>query len=467
MQRRLGPLMEGLGVRAPTQCGFRKGHGTIDALFTMTHLINRARHQRKKLYVVFVDFNKAFDTVPRDLLLERCEQLGVHGRFLDLLRRLYAEIRLQVVVNGCAGTPFGTSVGTKQGSELSPLLFGLFIELLHELITIRGDPSGDSSSRPLGPQVGNLRVPNLMYADDVGLIAESPEDVHALLRCLELFCEITGMEVNMRPSKTCVVVFRRPQVPLPRSLAFSYGGRPLSIQNSYTYLGIILHATKGLQPAMAALAASGSNAMHATLTRFRKQRITQYDMKCRMFDVLVEPVMSYASHVWGPELLSRELFKPANQRNDAADKVHLAFLRAITGTGKRSRIDVLLRDLHRSPVLHHWASLAARWWGRLQDMPVDRLARRVWRSDVELALSGCTTSWSHQLLNTMQRLGVVQGDHWRGSEVTVDQVCSIKLSPEGVAAALERHLYRQPVPAGKLRAPLLQILALHHLLMSL
>jgi hypothetical protein len=46
------------------------------------------------------------------------------------------------------------------------------------------------------------------------------------------------MEVNMHPAKTCVVVFRRQRVPLPRSLVFTYAGQTLSIQRSYTYLGI-------------------------------------------------------------------------------------------------------------------------------------------------------------------------------------------------------------------------------------
>jgi hypothetical protein len=32
-------------------------------------------------------------------------------------------------------------------------------------------------------------------------------------------------------------------------------------------------------------------AMHVLLGRFRKRRITQYDMKCRMFDIMVEPVV--------------------------------------------------------------------------------------------------------------------------------------------------------------------------------
>jgi hypothetical protein len=358
--------------------------------------------------------------------------------FFPLLERLYATIQLQAVVNGKTGDPIDTCLGTKQGSELSPLLFGLFIEMLHELISIRGKPGPGGQAVPLGPRVGDLHVPDLLYADDGCLIAESPEDAQALLDCLQLFCEITGMEVNMHPSKTCVVVFRNQRVPLPRSLAFMYAGQPISIQRSYTYLGMELHDTKGLRPAASALAASGTNAMHALLGRFRRQRITQYDMKCRMFDIMVEPVMSYGAHVWGPELCHAGLLRRTGWQTCAADKVHLAFLRFMTGTGKRASVQVLMRDLHRSPVLHHWVVLAARWWERLRAMPVDRLARVVWKSDVELALSGCTSCWAYYLLHTMQRLGVIERDAWRARGVAATSVCSLELNAEDVSAALAR-----------------------------
>jgi hypothetical protein len=347
MHRHLDPTMESLGVRAVTQCGFRTEHGTIDALFTLTHLINQARHNRRKLCVVFVDFKKAFDTVPRDVLLERCRQLGIHGRFLSLLERLYDTIQAQVVVNGKIGDPIDTCFGTKQGSESSPLLFEMLVEMLHELITLRGKPASGGQSTPLGPKVSDLHVPDLLYADDGCLIAETPEDLRSLLECLRLFCGITGMQVNMHPAKTCVVVcgkFRRRRVPLPRSLVFTYAGQRLSIQRTYTYLGITLHKTKGIRPAVDALATSGTKAMHALLGRFRKERITQYDMKCRMFDIMVEPVMSYACHVWGPELFCGGLHRRPGLRQCAADKVQLAFLRYMTGVGSSTSIDVLMRS---------------------------------------------------------------------------------------------------------------------------
>ena len=56
------------------------------------------------------------------------------------------------------GAVFDTFVGTKQGSELSPLLFGVFMDLLHELIVMRVPGAG--------PVLSGLHVPNVDFVDD-------------------------------------------------------------------------------------------------------------------------------------------------------------------------------------------------------------------------------------------------------------------------------------------------------------
>ena len=136
IKNRLDSLAESLGIRAPTQCGFRRGHGCLDACFTLRHLVDKTRYAGGLLWVVFVDFKKAFDSVRRDLLIERCRQIGVHGPFLDAICMLYDRVVFNVKVNGTFGTEFDTYLGTIQGSELSPLLFGLFMDLLHQLIAV-------------------------------------------------------------------------------------------------------------------------------------------------------------------------------------------------------------------------------------------------------------------------------------------------------------------------------------------
>jgi hypothetical protein len=73
------------------QAGFRKDFRTTNNLFIFRILTEQARFQKKKLYTCFVDFKKAFDKVPRDLLWEVLEGLGINGRILECLRSMYRE----------------------------------------------------------------------------------------------------------------------------------------------------------------------------------------------------------------------------------------------------------------------------------------------------------------------------------------------------------------------------------------
>jgi hypothetical protein len=166
--RRLNSLAEQQGLRTPTQCGFRPGHGTLDAVYTLQHVCDSYRAQRRLVYAVFVDFTKAFDLVDRGLLLERCRALGISGACMRALEALYQRVLLRVAVGGQAGREFASHVGTKQGSVLSPLLFGWFIEVLHELVR--------QHAGAVGPVLAGLRVPLVIYADDVLLLAESEAD---------------------------------------------------------------------------------------------------------------------------------------------------------------------------------------------------------------------------------------------------------------------------------------------------
>lgn len=431
-QQRLDTLVEENSCRAPTQCGFRRGHGTLDAIFALQHLVISTRFRKSVLYAVFVDFKRAFDMVRRDLLIQRCKALGMHGEFLETLACLYERVVLQVVVNGKTGTAFDTYLGTRQGSELSPLLFGLFIEMLHELISLQLPGAG--------PMVDALTVPDLLYADDVVLLANSPGAAQQLLDCLALFCRLFGMEVNLAPEKTCVMVFRRPHCRVPRGLHLTYQGQTVPLVEEYRYLGVLFSATRSLMPAANALAASASRAMHTVLRRLKHLHMTQLDIKCRMFDSLVESICSYGSHVWGPELFhSRLLSAPLDT---AADRVHLSFLRAISGIGAGVCSKVLLRDLHRMPIMFHWVLLAVRWWNKLSDMaPADDaavscVAYHAWKADILLMQAGCKACWCYQLLQTLEALQVLSPAVWRTA--SLDGIMQLQISASDVTAALSR-----------------------------
>lgn len=434
LQRRLDGVVEKEGIRAPTQCGFRGEHGCLDALFVLEHLLSRVHWRgqgavrgQTKLWAAFVDFCKAFDLVRRDVLLERCQQMGVHGPFMQALVALYDRVLVRVCVNGRLGPEIETHRGTRQGSELSPLLFGLFMDLLHELIKLQVPGAG--------PVIGGLHVPDLMYADDVTLLAWSSGVLQQLLDCLSLFCTLFDMEVNL--DKSHVMVFRGARTAAPTATLF-YRGQPLQYVESCRYLGVKLHATKGFMCASDELAAKGRKALFALFPLLRLHHITQCDMRMRLFDIMVEPIVSYGAHIWGPHMCSKYLVDSYSKPHCSGDGVHFLFLRELYGAHRTASRDVLLRDAHRISMPMRWVSLAASWWEKLSGMASDRLARKTWVADIELMLAGCTECWSYYLLHALDCIGFVTGQQWQPGTpgLTVEVVQALPISKESVQTAV-------------------------------
>jgi hypothetical protein len=441
LQHRATKYVEDNHMRAVVQCGFRKGHGTLDALFTMQHLISKAVFEKRPLYVCYVDFTKAFDLVRREEMLSRARQLGMEGRFLEVLDGWFQNTMLQVDVNGKCGEPFPTYRGTKQGSRLSPLFFGLFVEQLHELIQMQLPGAG--------PVVGNLHVPDIMYADDVKLMACTPQELQQLLDILHLFCLLFDMKVNVSPQKTCIVLYGTAGLKQARRpVVWRLGEQVVPVCESYRDLGVQCLATgkgqaacqraaAGLAPGAQVLAQAGRRAMHGLLTMCKTHHLAQPDIKLRLFDVLVEPVLSYGCQVWGPWVFHGRLDDPLNT---AAEAVHMDYLRIMAGTGRRIKHVLLLWDYNRYPTMWHWVALAARFWGKLTAVDAsDKLSAVAMRADVQLMLSGCQQCWVFKFLDTLSHLGVLSRDVWQscdGRHLGVEGVMSIKVKEKAVTDAL-------------------------------
>jgi hypothetical protein len=441
LQQRATEYVEGNNMRAVVQCGFRKGHGTLDALFTMQHLVSKAVFTKTPLYVCYVDFTKAFDLVRREEMLSRAQQLGMGGPFLTALEKWFTNTLLQVEVNGVSGEPFPTFRGTKQGSRLSPLCFGLFVEQLHELIQLQLPGAG--------PLVGTLRVPDIMYADDVKLLACTAQELQQLLDVLHVFCCLFDMKVNVSPQKTCIVLYGTAGMEQSRRpVVWRLGEQVVPVCETYRDLGIQCLATgkgqaarrraaAGLASGAEVLAQAGRRAMHGLLTMCKTHHLVQPDIKLRLFDVLVEPVLSYGCQVWGPWVFHGRLDNPLSTASDA---VHTDFLRIMAGTGRRIKHQLLLWEYNRYPIMWHWVKLAARFWGKLTAADaVDKLSGIAMRADIQLMLSGCQQCWVFKFLDTLSCLGIITRDVWQpgpGRQLSVAGIMGIQVTEEAVATAL-------------------------------
>ncbi len=105
------------------QFGFRTGHSTDHALISLTETIKSSLDKGRFGYWIFIDLQRAFDTVNHEILLKKMEQYGIQGTVLNLFTSYLNDWKQFVSVNGHSSSLWTYLVVFPQGSVLGPLLF--------------------------------------------------------------------------------------------------------------------------------------------------------------------------------------------------------------------------------------------------------------------------------------------------------------------------------------------------------
>ena len=142
------------------QLGFTKKAQTHDHILTLNTIINKYKKKSTKLYVLFVDFRKAFDSVCRQALLFKLAKNGITGKFYSLLRHMYSNSSACIKLSGHLSKEFEINKGTEQGHPLSPDLFKLFLKDLSPLLEFN-----------CCPELSGKLVSHLLWADDLIALA--------------------------------------------------------------------------------------------------------------------------------------------------------------------------------------------------------------------------------------------------------------------------------------------------------
>ena len=114
------------------QSAFQKGKSTLIHIFTIRILIEIAKRKNVTLYIGSMDISKAFDKVPRLLLLKKLIKIGIRKYMLHALKQLYKLTNCVTKFQGVSSKIFSMYSGIRQGAASSVLLFNAFMDDLFE-----------------------------------------------------------------------------------------------------------------------------------------------------------------------------------------------------------------------------------------------------------------------------------------------------------------------------------------------
>ena len=208
------------------QFGFRSKHSTVHALINVTECVRSALDEGKYACGIFVDLQKAFNTVNHNILLDKLSHYGIRGNMNEWFKS-YLQGRNQIVsINGVESELTELKHGVPQGSVLGPLLFLIYINDLNTCIS-------------------NSKVYH--FADDTNLLhinscfKKLQKNINYDLKRLTNWQDSNMISLNC--TKTELVYFRKKRSANHNNNKIKLNGKKLIPTDHIKYLGVYLDET--------------------------------------------------------------------------------------------------------------------------------------------------------------------------------------------------------------------------------
>ncbi len=273
----------------PSQAGFQSHHNTSELLLRLTETACKAINHSSVTYAVALDISSAYDSVWRNGLRYKLrEQFNVKGRLFWALDGFLANREGRVVINGKHSNWRPFDVGVPQGSSLSPLLFILYINDLHEVIL----PSVE-----LGAFADDVTLWNPFAGNTVEILKKQHRDIQTSLD--NAYSWAVDWKMILSPAKSSAITFRHPNKRRFPGTCFTLNGTQIPFSPKMRYLGLILDSSLSYKDHVMYVFGKGMKRL-GLLTFLCNQGKSKpsYSSYLTLYKTILRPVLDYASAFW-------------------------------------------------------------------------------------------------------------------------------------------------------------------------
>lgn len=355
------------------QCGFRPQRGTTDAIYTLRRLVSSCMEFNTPLAMAFIDLAKAYDTINRAALWRVLRVFGVAPKLVALLQDLHTGTFAAVRLDGQLGPAFEVTSGVRQGCVIAPLLFNLYMDFvvqqalarLPEGCGVQVEFTGRAGAAAPGAGTSLRTIIHLLYADDMALLARTPEHLAAMLHILDATTQAYGMCINATKTEIMLYVGKQgAQLPAAAMPAVVLSGGPVKQVQDFKYLGSWLDALGSMDKEVAVRRAHALAAFHKFDSVWGNKHL-KLPHKMLVYNTFVLPTLLYACETWN--ITQTHLH--------SLETAHSACLRHLMGARRSHHVRLEhIRFVCGSPPLQLLITQRMlQWRGHIERMSDDRL----------------------------------------------------------------------------------------------